>query len=63
MTSGNCLWGREASAGERGAMLDYCCVYRYLELLWYLAQRHPALDAGRQEKAIGLLLDALERTA
>ena len=58
-----CYLGREASAGERGAMLDYCCVYRYLELLWYLAQRHPALDAGRQEKAIGLLLDALERTA
>jgi len=58
-----CYLGREASAGERSAVLDYCCVYRYLELLWYLAQRHPALDAGQQEKAIGLLLDALERTA
>lgn len=55
-----CYLGREASADERGALLDYCCVYRYLELLWYRAQRHPALDAGRQEKAIGLLLDALE---
>ena len=58
-----CYLCREANPAERSALLDYCCIYRYLELLWYLAQRHPALDARKQEKAIGLLLDALERTA
>ena len=36
---------REASAGERQWVHAYTCVYRYLELLWYLAAA-PALSTS-----------------
>lgn len=36
--------GRPAAAAERRLVTAFGCVYRYLELLWYLVQDHPALD-------------------
>ena len=36
--------GRPADADERRLVAGFGSVYRYLELLWYLVQDHPALD-------------------
>ena len=52
--------GRSPSEDESGALLDYCAVYRYLELLWYLALEHPAMDEHRQALAIEQLAKAVE---
>lgn len=35
--------GRPATSDEQILVAHYACVYRYLELLWYLAQDHPCL--------------------
>jgi len=51
--------GRQPSREERAALLDYCGVYRYLELLWYLAQEHPAMTPGRQARAVERLGETL----
>jgi len=43
--------GRPAAAAERRLVAGFGCAYRYLELMWYLVQDHPALDdASLQEK-------------
>jgi aminoglycoside phosphotransferase (APT) family kinase protein len=54
--------GRAPSADERAALADYLVVYRYLALLWYLAEDHPVMDGMRQERDIARLEAALERT-
>jgi thiamine kinase-like enzyme len=43
---------RPPGADENRALLDYCAIYRYLELLWYLAQSHPAMDREREILAV-----------
>ena len=50
--------GRHPSAGEMGQLLEYCCIYRYTEQLWYalVARESPgeaALD--RLESALRAL--------
>ena len=47
-----------ASAAEHQLVADYSSVYRYLELLWYLAQKHPGLSAT----ALQLKLDLLQKS-
>jgi thiamine kinase-like enzyme len=43
--------GRPAEAAERRLVTSFGCVYRYLEVMWYLVQGHPALDdASLQQK-------------
>lgn len=43
--------GRPAAAAERSLVTNFGCVYRYLEIMWYLVQGHPALDdTSLQEK-------------
>jgi thiamine kinase-like enzyme len=43
--------GRPAEAAERSLVTNFGCVYRYLEVMWYLVQGHPALDdASLQQK-------------
>lgn len=49
--------GDRAGAAGRQLVGCYACVYRYLEILWYLAQGHPALDPA----ALRDRLDALEQ--
>lgn len=47
--------GRDASEEERRALQRQGCVYRYLELLWYLAQpRAPLSRPALEEKLAGL---------
>ena len=53
--------GRTASAAERQSVERYGCVYRYLELLWYLAQDHPGLDPLPLQERLAVLTAALER--
>lgn len=36
--------GRSASTAQRQNLHQHSCVYRYLELLWYLAQKYAALE-------------------
>ncbi len=51
---------RSADTAEHTALLDYSAVYRYLELLWYLAQDHPQLNDARLEKSVRGLKQSLE---
>lgn len=53
---------RPAHASERELVMQYGCVYRYLELLWYLAQAHPALDAAGLESKLERLATSLDCT-
>lgn len=41
--------GSAASESQLRLVMQYTCVYRYLELLWYLAQDHPGLDDRKLE--------------
>ncbi len=50
---------REPDAGENRLLLEYICIYRYLALLWYLAQRHPAMDTAQCEQVLAQLLESL----
>jgi aminoglycoside phosphotransferase (APT) family kinase protein len=52
--------GREPDSREAHAIRDYAVVYRYLELLWYLAQNHPAMDAPRETEALRRLSQAID---
>jgi thiamine kinase-like enzyme len=45
---------------ERCALRDYRAIYRYLELLWYLVQGHPAFDQGRRALALQRLANSLQ---
>ena len=51
--------GRRPDDGEDHALRDYAVVYHYLELLWYLAQAHPAMDEPRQTRALQRLAEAI----
>ena len=55
--------GREPDSGEASALRDYAVVYRYLELLWYLAQNHPAMDESGETEALRRLSQAIDATA
>lgn len=44
---------------ERQALHDYAAIYRYLALLWYLVQDHPAMDAEHRAREIASLEAAL----
>lgn len=54
--------GRPTEAAEYLRLEQYSCVYRYLELLWYLARQHPLLDDGQIGKKLDQLENALVRT-
>jgi thiamine kinase-like enzyme len=47
--------GRGASAAEQALVAQYGCAYRYLELLWYLAQAHPDLSDAQVERKLAEL--------
>ncbi len=47
--------GRPADATERRLVTGFGCVYRYLEILWYLVQDHPALDEDLLQLKLQLL--------
>jgi thiamine kinase len=51
----NAYLGRAPDASERDTLHQYGCIYRYLELLWYLALDKPVLGpAAREEKSAAL---------
>jgi thiamine kinase len=50
---------RQPGAAERRALLRQGCVYRYLELLWYLARPRPALPRDLPEAKLAALAQAL----
>jgi thiamine kinase-like enzyme len=51
--------GRQATAAEYTRLRQYGCVYRYLELLWYLAREHPLLGQGQISEKLNRLEKAL----
>jgi len=53
--------GRAAGENERRRVQQYGCAYRYLELLWYLAQDHPALDEGQLRHKVAALGESLRQ--
>lgn len=52
--------GRAARDEERAALHQFGCVYRYLELLWYLALDRPVLAQEDIEDKTQSLLDRLQ---
>ena len=54
--------GRPANIRESQQVNQYACVYRYLELLWYLVQQHPGLDDARLQQKLHLLEQHLAET-
>lgn len=59
----NAYLGRAPDASERDALHQYGCIYRYLELLWYLALDNPVLEpAAREEKSAALATMLAQRT-
>ena len=54
--------GRPATAAESTRLEQYGCVYRYLELLWYLAREHPLLEEGQTAEKLNRLENALAST-
>jgi thiamine kinase len=55
--------GRAPDARERDTLHQYGCIYRYLELLWYLALDKPVLGpAAREEKSAALASMLAQRT-
>ncbi|MDG2045951.1 MAG: phosphotransferase [Halioglobus sp.] len=53
--------GRAADAQERSLLDQYSCIYRYLELLWYLALETPALNAAAIENKSAALTNLLSQ--
>ena len=53
--------GRAASDRERQELHRYGCVYRYLELLWYLALERPVLEPHAIEGKVAELVNMLQR--
>lgn len=51
--------GRAPTAAEQRALHQYGCVYRYLELLWYLALEAPVLSADAIEARTQALANLL----
>jgi len=52
--------GRAASSAERQELQQHSCVYRYLELLWYLAQQRTAPEPTLLEQKMAALEKALQ---
>lgn len=48
---------------ERRTLYRYSCIYRYLELLWYMALEKPILDALTIEEKLTTLTAMLETSA
>jgi thiamine kinase-like enzyme len=55
--------GRAPNDWERGILYRYSCIYRYLELLWYLALEKPILDALTIAEKLTALQSLLEQSA
>ena len=53
--------GRTADAQERSLLDQYSCIYRYLELLWYLALEKPVLNAAAIEEKSAALMNLLSQ--
>jgi thiamine kinase len=51
--------GRAPDAQERSLLDQYSCIYRYVELLWYLALEKPALNAAAIEEKSAALMNLL----
>ena len=51
--------GRPAKAAERRLVRSFGCVYRYLEIMWYLVQDHPALDDDSLREKLQCLREQL----
>ena len=54
--------GRQRTASEQQLIAQYGCVYRYLELLWYLTQDSPVLDETELQEKLKVLQESLSRT-
>jgi hypothetical protein len=52
--------GRVPNDWERSTLYRYSCVYRYLELLWYMALEKPILDAPTIEQKLAALTSMLD---
>lgn len=57
----NTYLGRLPDARERHTLHQYGCIYRYLELLWYLALDKPVLAVGAIEEKSAALVNMLEQ--
>jgi thiamine kinase len=55
--------GRAPNDWERVTLHRYSCVYRYLELLWYMALEKPILDAPTIAHKLAELNTLLEKSA
>ena len=54
--------GRQPTAVELQLVTQYGCVYRYLELLWYLTQDYPILDEAQLQEKLEILRENLDGT-
>lgn len=57
----NAYLGREPDAQERYTLYQFSCIYRYLELIWYLALEKPVLSQQAIEQKYAALRALLER--
>ena len=57
----NAYLGRAPDAWERSLLYQFSCIYRYLELLWYLALEKPILNAGAIEEKSAALMKLLSQ--
>ena len=55
----NAYLGRAPGIQDRKQLYQYSCIYRYLELLWYLALEKPVLSAGAIEEKSTALMNLL----
>ena len=55
--------GRAPNDWERGTLYRYSCIYRYLEVLWYMALEKPILDAPTIQQKLAELNSMLEKSA
>jgi hypothetical protein len=55
--------GRVPNDWERGILYRYGCIYRYLELLWYMALEKPILDAPTIQQKLAELSSMLDKSA
>lgn len=57
----NAYLGRAPTEQERQQLFRYGCIYRYLELIWYLALEVPVLNADAVEAKSTALVKLLEQ--
>ncbi|MEZ5573700.1 MAG: phosphotransferase [Halioglobus sp.] len=53
--------GREPDALEQHTLHQFSCIYRYLELVWYLALEKPVLSSDEIEQKIAALHNMLQK--